>query len=89
MEALDFLYMLRTIITPEDTEPYLKIISNSAKIEDYGTALFYLEELLKTGYTDKETLYGLDGTAFLRITPEFNEVVDKYLKDARYDFIKE
>lgn len=89
LEALNLLYMLKTITSPGDNEAYLKVISNSAKMEDYGTALFYLEELLKTGYTDKKELYDLEDTALFRITPEFNELVAKYLKDSRYDIIEQ
>lgn len=88
-EALNFLWMLNTIIEPQDYENYLKIISYNAKIDDYGTALFYLEELLKNGFTDRLKLYNLEHTALLRITPEFNEIVEKYLKKARYDIIEE
>ena len=84
-EVLSLLWMLKTITEPEDYSYYLKIITDSAKIEDYGTSLFYLEELLKNGYTDKAELYSLEGTALLRITSEFNEIVAKYLTDARYD----
>lgn len=83
-DALAFLYMLKTILEPENYEFYLKTISLSAKNEDYGTALFYLEEVLKKGFKDKEKLYNLEGAALFRITPEFNEMVSKYLKDARY-----
>jgi len=89
VQALNFLYMLRTITMPNDSEGYLKVISNSSLMEDYGTALFYLEELLKTGYSNKTELYSLENTALLRITPEFNEIVDKYLKEARYDIIED
>lgn len=88
-EALNFLWMLKTITAPKDYENYLKVISHNAKTSEYGTALFYLEELLKQGYTDKEKLYSLENTSLLRITPEFNEIVAKYLKDARYDIIEE
>lgn len=88
-EALNFLWMLKTITEPEDYSFYLKIISYSAKNEDYGTSIFYLEELFKNGYTDKNELYSLEGTALLRITPEFNAVVEKYLKSARYDILDE
>lgn len=84
-DALAFLYMLKTILEPENFDFYLKTISLSAKNEDYGTALFYLEEALKKGFRDKEKLYSLENTALLRITPEFNEMVSKYLKDARYE----
>ncbi|SDQ56082.1 alpha/beta hydrolase [Flagellimonas zhangzhouensis] len=83
--ALAFLYMLKTIIEPDNFEFYLKTVSLSAKNEDYGTSLFYLEELLKKGFKDTDKLYALEHTALLRITPEFNELVSKYLKDARYD----
>lgn len=84
-EALSLLWMLKTITAPKEYGNYLKIIANSAKEEDFGTSLFYLEELLKNGYTDKARLYDLDHTALLRITPEFNQIVEKYLKGARYD----
>jgi len=88
-EALNFLWMLKTIIEPDNFNSYLKIISYTAKTDDYGTALFYLEELLKKGYTNRNELYALENTALLRITPEFNELVEKYLKDARYTIIEE
>ncbi len=89
LEALNLLYMLKTITAPMDYDPYLKVISSSSKMEDYGTALFYLEELLKNGYNDKKELYDLEDTALLRITPEFNELVAKYLQDSRYDIIEQ
>jgi hypothetical protein len=84
-DALAFLYMLKTILEPDNFEYYLKTISLSAKNEDFGTSLFYLEEALKKGFKDKEKLYSLEGTALFRITPEFNELVSKYLKDALYE----
>ncbi len=89
LEALNLLWMLKTITDPKEYENYLKVISNSSLIDDYGTALFYLEELLKNGYTDKAKLYAIANTALLRITPEFNEIVEKYLKGARYEIIEE
>ena len=88
-EALNFLWMVNTITDVESYQSYLNVISYSAKIEDYGTALYYLEELLKNGYTDQETLYALEHTALFRIMPEFNKVMVKYLKDARYDLIEQ
>lgn len=89
LEALTLLYMLKTITEPDNFEYYFNIISNSAKIEDYGTGLFYLEELLKNGFTDKDQLYSVENTALFRITPEFNALVEKYLNSARYDLIDE
>ncbi len=88
-EMLSYLWMLKTITEPDNFDYYLKIISDSAKYEDFGTSLFYLEELLKRGYTDKAALYNLANTALLRITPEYNELIGKYLKDARYEIIEE
>jgi hypothetical protein len=89
MEALTFLYMLKTVTEPENFTYYLNVISNSAKVEDYGTSLFYLEELLKRGYKNKEELYAVEHTALLRISPEFNALVEKYLESSRYDIREE
>ncbi|NNF18149.1 MAG: alpha/beta hydrolase [Flavobacteriaceae bacterium] len=88
-EALLLLQMMKTITEPGNPEYYLAVISQSAKLDDYGTALFYLEELLKTGYRDQEVLYNLEHTALLRITPEFNAIIAEYFKDARYEIIEE
>ncbi len=88
-EALNLLWMLKTITSPDDFSNYLKVISWNAKVEDYGTALYYLEELLKKGYTNTEELYALENTALFRITPAFNALVAKYLKKARYEIIEE
>jgi hypothetical protein len=82
LSSLDFLYMLKTITDPKNFDSYLKIISSSSKAEDYGTALFYLEELLKNGFQDKAALYDLEDSALLRVTPEFNELIDKYFNDS-------
>lgn len=83
-EALNFLYMLKTIISPANHEAYFKVISLSSQLDDFGAALFYLEELLKSGYKNKSKLYSIENTALLRITPEYNELIEKYLNDARY-----
>ncbi len=84
-DALVLLYMLKTITDPEAPENYLQVISLTAKYDDFGTALFYLEELLKRGYQDRAALYALDHTALLRISPEFNALIAKYLGEARYE----
>lgn len=83
-DSLSFLYMLKTIVAPKNYEPYLKIISLSAKNNDFGTSLFYLEELLKNGYTDADKLYNLDSTTLLKLTPEYNQLIEKYLKKGRF-----
>lgn len=87
-EAELFLSMLKTITEPYDFEFYMDVISLSAKYEDYGTSIFYLEEALKKGFVDRKKLYDLPDTALLRITPEFNKLVEKYLESPRYE-IKE
>lgn len=88
-EGLNFLWMLKTITNPKEYDAYINVISYNAKTEDFGTALFYLEELLKAGYSRKKELYTIADTALLRITPEFNQLVEKYLKDARYEVMEQ
>ncbi|TAI49458.1 alpha/beta hydrolase [Flagellimonas allohymeniacidonis] len=88
-DALAFLYMLKTLTAPQDFDYYLNIISLSAKNEDFGTSLFYLEEALKKGFKDTEKLYGLENTALLRINPKFNSLMAKYLKESRYEINEE
>ena len=88
-EGLNFLWMLKTITNPKDYDAYISVISYSSKVEDFGTALFYLEELLKAGYINKKELYDIEHTALFRITPEFNQIVEKYLKYARYQVIEQ
>jgi hypothetical protein len=83
-DALILLHMLRTITQPDASEAFLTVVSLTSKYGDYGTALFYLEELLKMGYSDKSALYDLEHTALLRISPEFNALIQKYLDDSRY-----
>jgi hypothetical protein len=80
LEALNFLYMLKTITAPKEYKAYLKVISISSLIEDYGTALYYLEELLKKGYSDWTELQELEYTGLLRITPEYIALLEKYWK---------
>ncbi|QWX82776.1 alpha/beta hydrolase [Cellulophaga sp. HaHaR_3_176] len=84
-EGLTFLWMLKTIIDSDNFEAYKSVISYSAKNEDYSTSLYYLEELLKSGFKNKKEIYAIENTALLRITPEFNDLVEQYLKDSRYD----
>ena len=79
-EALVLVWMMKTIIAPKEYNNYLHIISNSAKVEDFDTALFYVEELLKNDFTDYEKLETLENTGLLRIKPEFKKLMAKYLK---------
>ncbi len=79
-----FTAVLTTIFDRKDPEAYFSIISLSAQDGDYYTALLYLEDLLKTGYKDLEFLYDIPGTLDLKLSPEFNELIKKYLGTSKY-----
>lgn len=76
--------MIQTIFDQTNFDAYKKVISLSSQDRDYSTALFYLEEMLKNGFDDMEALYNIQGTLALRMTPEFNWLVRKYLGSSRY-----
>ncbi len=79
-----FISVLRTAIRKDDPEAYFAIISLASLDGDNETALLYLEDLLKTGFSNMDELYSIDGTLGLRITPEFNELIKEYLGEARF-----
>lgn len=79
-----FAYMLKTVFDQTDYNAYLNVISLSARDGDFSSALFYLEELLKNGYSNMEALYEIDGTLGLRITRDFNWLIDKYLGSSKF-----
>ena len=83
-EKLLFINVLRTLIDPTNQDAFLEVIQLSAREGDNNAALFYLEELLKTGYREYETLYNLPYTIALRISPEWNEIIFAYLGKAKY-----
>lgn len=85
-DALAFLYMVKTILEPDNFDYYLRTVSLAAENEDYGTALYYLEEAFKRGFKDRDRLYALENTALLRVSPAFNELVAQYLGSALYGF---
>lgn len=76
--------MLQTIFDPQAFDAYRKIISLSAQDNDFQTAYFYLEEMLKHGYQDVEALYNIEGTLGLRLTPEYNSIIEKYLGTSKF-----
>ncbi|GAB2779238.1 hypothetical protein [Salinimicrobium soli] len=76
--------LIATIYNPHNYEAYKDIITLSAQDNDFPTALFYLEEMLKNGYKDMDELYEIPGTLGLKLTPEYNELIRKYLGDSRY-----
>jgi len=84
IDPLIFTAILQTIFDKENPEGYKNIISLSAQDGDYYTALLYLEDLLKTGYDDMEALYDIPGTLDLKLSPEYNELVKKYLGESKF-----
>lgn len=76
--------MILTIFDPSNFSAYKRIISLSAQDDDFGTALFYLEEMLKHGYSNKEALYNIEGTLGLKLTPEYNSIIENYLGSSRF-----
>lgn len=84
LEQLLFINILRTLVNPDNQEAFLNIISLSAKEGDENAALFYLEELLRTGYTDYDTLYTIDGTTAIRIGEQWNAIIKDYLGKSKY-----
>ena len=76
--------MILTIFDPTNYKAYKRIITLSAQDNDFGTALFYFEEMLKNGYRDKDGVYDIEGTLALKMTPDFNWLVKKYIGQPRY-----
>lgn len=84
LEQLLFLNILRTLVQPDNYEAFLNVVSLSAKEGDENASLFYLEELLRAGYDNYDSLYTIDGTTALRISEEWNEVVKFYFGKSKY-----
>lgn len=83
-DPLVFTAILQTIFDKENPRGYLNIISLSARDGDYYTALLYLEDLLKTGYDDLDALYEIPNTLDLKMSPEYNKIIQEYLGDSKY-----
>ena len=79
-----FANVLKTILDPDDYYAYLDIISLAAQDEDENTAFFYLEELLKQGYTDYDKLYDIPDTEFVKIKPVYNQLIESYLGKSKF-----
>jgi len=84
IEQLLFINVLRTLVDPTNQQAFINVISLSAKDGDANATLFYLEELLKSGFTDYELLYTIDGTTALRIGEEWNGIVKAYLGKSKF-----
>lgn len=79
-----FVKVFRTILEPKNYKAYQEIITLSAQDNDYNTAYFYLEEMLKNGYNDYEALYTITETEALKITPTYNGIIQKYLGKSKF-----
>lgn len=79
-----FASLLRTVLNKQDPEAYLNIVKLAGQDGDYETALLYLEDLLKLGFDDMEALYNIPGILDLRLSPEYNELIQKYLGESKY-----
>ncbi len=84
IDSLIFTAILQTIFDKENPTGYFNIISLSGQDGDYYTALLYLEDLLKTGYDDMESLYNIPGTIDLKLGPEYNNLIKEYLGESKY-----
>ena len=80
--------MIENKVNPVKTDSYLEIISYLAYLQDYNTALLYLEKLLQTGYDDFDSLYEIEHTLSLKIRPDYNELVKKHLGRSKYEMYK-
>ncbi len=78
-EKVLYLHIFTTIANPKAYDSYLTIMQISTKESNYDMALYYTEELLKNGFKDRDKLYAIEGLSLLRISPEFRELVSKYL----------
>jgi hypothetical protein len=84
IEQLLFANVLRSLVNPNNQDAFIQSISLSAREGDVNATLFYLEELLKTGYTDYEALYKIPYTTAARISNEWNEIIKAYLGKSKY-----
>ncbi|MFN4763307.1 hypothetical protein ACKGJN_09310 [Gillisia sp. Q332] len=84
IDPLIFTAVLQTIFDKQNPEGYKNIISLSARDGDYEMAMLYLEDLLKTGYKEMEALYDIPGTLDLKLSPEYNSLIKKYLGESKF-----
>ena len=84
IDAMVFTAVLQTIFDKQNPEGYRNIISLSAQDGNYEMAMLYLEDLLKTGYNDMDALYNIPGTLDLKLSPEYNSLIKKYLGESKF-----
>ncbi len=84
LDQLLFINVLRTLVDPVNYDAFIQTISLSAQERDYKAAYFYLEELLKAGYTDYEALYDIPHTITIRVGETYNEIIAAYLGKSKF-----
>ena len=84
VSQLLFANVLRSLVNPDNQDAFIQTIILSAREGDVNAALFYLEELLKTGYTDYDALYEIPYTTAVRISEDWNEIIKAYLGKSKY-----
>lgn len=88
IDLLIYTAVLETIFDKENPKGYFDVISLSANDGDYATAMLYLEDLLKTGYKNMEALYNIQGTLDLKLSPEYNQLIKKYIGESKFYNLK-
>ncbi|WP_461533376.1 hypothetical protein [Sinomicrobium sp.] len=76
-DQLLFANAFLVLLDPKAEEATLEVIRYSTKKSEYGMALFYLEQLLKNGFTDIARLNAMDDIALLRILPEYSDILEE------------
>ena len=84
IEQLLFANVLRSLVNPKNQDAFIQAIILSAREGDVNATFFYLEELLKTGYTSYDALYEIPYTTAVRISKEWNEIIKAYLGKSKY-----
>lgn len=79
-----YIAILQTLIDEKNYDAYLKVLNYTVQKSEYGMALYYLEQMLKNGFTETQLLDAQKGIVLLRIQPEYNELLESYGLEARY-----
>lgn len=84
LDNLLYIAILQTLVDEKNYDAYIGILRITVKKSQYGMALYYLDKMLKNGFTDTELLDKQHEIALLRIQPEYNELLESYGLQVRY-----
>ena len=73
-----FIQIFTSLANPEDTEVLMEIIRYATKKVSYDIALYYTDQLFKTGFQDLEKFESLEGASLFFLSPEYAELKEKY-----------